>query len=79
MLAMPRPWMPFWGRARACPTDRRPLDQQYNPNDPYVRRCGQMTIHAPLRGSTWRSGRACEWYRGTPSGKPPHNDRKKPG
>ena len=50
------PWMPFWGSGRAALPDGPDdlWDQQYNPNDPYVRalvaQIDQYTRH--MRGST---------------------------
>lgn len=78
------PWMPFWGSGRAALPDGPDdlWDQQYNPNDPYVRalvaQIDQYTRH--MRGSTMAfcDGHV-KWYPWDAIWKShPHNDRKKP-
>ena len=71
----------FWARCAARRT-RRPLDQQYNPNDPYVRalvaQIDQYTRH--MRGSTMAfcDGHVKRYPRDAIWKSHPHNDRKKP-
>ena len=71
----------FWARCVAR-RFRRPLDQQYNPNDPYVRalvaQIDQYTRH--IRGSTMAfCDEHVKWYPWDAIWKShPHNDRKKP-
>ena len=68
------PWLPFWGSGRAALPDGPDdlWDQQYNPNDPYVRvlvaQIDQYTRHCAA--ARWRSATGmCSGTRETPSGR----------
>lgn len=78
------PWLPHWGSGRAALPDGPDdlWDQQYNPNDPYVRalvrNIRQYTRHKRGSNLAFCDGHV-KWYSWDAIWKShPHNDRKKP-
>jgi prepilin-type processing-associated H-X9-DG protein len=78
------PWMPFWGSGRAALPDGPDdlWDQQYNPNDPYVRalvrRIDRYTRHERSGTVAFCDGHVKRYPRDAIWKSHPHNDRKKP-